>query len=63
MIVIYKNFIKRGPIIQISFNKFLFGDYLKNNLKFIKCMLLDHDILCNPLAPNIFNFLKVKNLM
>ncbi len=62
MIVIYKNFIKRGANYSNPvFNKFLFGDYLENNLKFVKNVCyLDHDILCNPLAPNIFNFLKSK---
>jgi hypothetical protein len=41
------------------FNKFLFADYIKKKLRFIKNVCyLDADIIVNPLSPNIFDFIE-----
>ncbi len=60
LIVFYKSFVvKKGYYSNPVFNKFLFADYISKYLKFIENVCyMDHDILCNPLAPNIFNFFK-----
>ena len=63
LIIFYKNLVaKKGYYSNPVFNKYLFADYFKKNLKFIKNVCyMDHDILSNPLAPNIFkNFKKGK---
>ena len=62
LIVIYKNLVvNKGFFSNPVFNKFLFAEYLNNKLSFIKNVCyLDHDILCNPLAPNIFKNLDKK---
>ncbi len=45
----------KGYYANPVFNKFLFADFIKKNLKFINNVCyLDVDILSNPLAPNIF---------
>ena len=60
LIIFYKNLVdKKGYYSKPVFNKFLFADFFKKNLIFVKNVCyLDHDILCNPLAPNIFKNLK-----
>ncbi len=60
LVVFYKNLVcKKGYYSKPVFNKYLFADYFRNNLKFVKNVCyLDHDILCNPLAPNIFKKFK-----
>ena len=57
LIIIYKNLVTTsGYYSQPVFNKYLFAEYLRKNLKFVNNVCyLDHDILCNPLSPNIFN--------
>lgn len=60
LIVFYKNLLpNKGYYSNPVFNKYLFADYFSKNMKFIENVCyMDHDILCNPLAPNIFNHLK-----
>lgn len=60
LIILYKDLVvKKGYYSNPVFNKYLFPDYFKKNLKFIKNVCyLDHDVLCNPLAPNVFKHLK-----
>ncbi len=51
--------VDKGYYSQPVFNKYLFADYFNKNLRFIENVCyLDHDILCNPNGPNIFNYFK-----